>query len=355
MKVGKLDIGKKLFLAPMAEVTDSSFRKICKEHGVGLTFTQMVSAQGVIRNNFETLRHFSFSRTEKPIGVQVLGNDPDTVGAAAKEISKMNPDLIDLNCGCPVDKVCSKNMGASLLDDTKTIGKLVHKMVEGSNGIPISVKLRLGRDKSHINIVKNAKAVEANGGSLIFVHARTRADKYDNDADWLWLKKVKEAVNIPVVGNGSIFTPHDVEEMIDLTGCDSAMIARGALGNPFIFSRFNTLIETGTDPGEPNPAVVRNTVLKHINNLENEFGELIALDKAKKHSIWYFKNHSGVEFLLDKIFSIKNLNNLRSLINEHAESILQSPYDPDGLADIHKKFQKKVLFWLTEETVKALG
>lgn len=349
MKIGNLDIGQKLFLAPMAEVTDSSFRKICKEYGAGITFTQMVSAEGVIKNNFETLRHFSFNRSEKPIGVQVLGNDPAILHEAAKEISRHKPDLIDLNCGCPVDKVCSKNMGASLLDDPKTIGKLVRKMVDGSDGVPISVKLRLGKDKTRINIIQNAKAVQDNGGSLVFVHARTRADRYDMDSDWTWLKKVKEVIDIPVVGNGSLFSPHDVKEMLDSTGCDSAMIARGALGNPFIFSRFNALIQTGKDPGEPDASIVRKTVLQHINNLENEFGELIALDKAKKHSIWYFRSHNGVKFLLDKVFSIKNLNDLRSLINEHADSILHTPVNIDEHEIIHKKFQRKVLFWLVEE------
>ncbi|MFA7227904.1 MAG: tRNA dihydrouridine synthase DusB [Melioribacteraceae bacterium] len=353
MKVGNLDIGNKLFLAPMAEVTDSSFRKICKEYGSGITFTQMVSAEGVIKNNFETLRHFSFNRSEKPIGVQVLGNDPGILFEAAKEISKHRPDLIDLNCGCPVEKVCSKNMGSALLDDPKTIGKLVRKMVDGANGVPVSVKIRLGKDKTRINVLDNARAVQENGASLIFVHARTRADKYDTDADWNWLKKVKEELSIPVVGNGSLFSPHDVKEMLDFTGCDSAMIARGALGNPFIFSRFNRLMETGKDPGEPDSTVVLKTVLQHINNLESEFGELLALDKAKKHSIWYFKYHSGVKFLLDRVFSIKNLNDLRQLIREHADKILHTPINIDEHAIIHKKFQRKVLFWLAEENASV--
>ncbi len=355
MKIGNLDIGSKLFLAPMAEVTDSSFRKICKEHGAGITFTQMVSAEGVIKNNFETLRHFSFSRNEKPIGVQVLGNDPEILFDAAKEISKHKPDLIDLNCGCPVEKVCSKNMGSALLDNPGMIGKLVRKMVDGANGVPVSVKIRLGKDKSRINVFDNARAIEDNGGSLIIVHARTRADKYDTEADWNWIGRVKEKVSIPVVGNGSMFSPKDVKAMLDATGCDSAMIARGALGNPFIFSRFNKLMEDGIDPGEPDSATVMKTLLQQINNLENEFGEIVALDKAKKHSIWYFKYHSGVSFLLEKVFSIKNLNDLRQLIQEHADRILHTAADKDEHAIIHKKFQRKVLFWLSEEDSTVAG
>ncbi len=355
MKVGNLDIGNKLFLAPMAEVTDSSFRKICRDLGAGLTFTQMVSAEGVIRNNFETLRHFSFNRSEKPIGVQVLGNNPNILGEAAKEISKQKPDLIDLNCGCPVDKVCSKNMGASLLEDPKAIGKLVRKLVDNANGVPVSVKLRLGKDKSRINVLDTAKAVDDNGASLVFVHARTRADRYDAPVDWTWLKKVKQAVKIPVVGNGSMFTPAEIKEMLETTGCDSAMIARGALGNPFIFSRFNKLMETGNDPGMPDVLIVRDTILQQINSLKNEFGDLLALDKAKKHSIWYFRFYGSINFLLDRIFSIKNLDDLRKLIDEHTENILNKNLNVDEQTEINKKFQKKVLFWLAEESAEVFG
>ncbi len=355
MKIGNIDIGKRLFLAPMAEVTDSPFRKICKEQGAGITFTQMVSAEGVIKNNFDTLRYLSFSRTEKPIGVQVLGNDPEILKEAAKEISKLKPDLIDLNCGCPVDKVVSCNMGSALLDSPKTIGLLVRKMVEGANGVPVSVKLRLGKDKNHINIFDTAKEVEENGGSLIFVHARTRADRYETNSDWNWIKKVKEIAKIPVVGNGSIFTPQDAKEMIESTGCDSAMVARGALGNPFIFSRFNLLMETGTEPGEPNAAIVKEVLLNHINYLETEFGELNALDKAKKNSIWYFRNYAGIDFLLSNVFGLKSLGSIRSIIEEHTTKILNNGYSESGKTDIHKKFQKKVLFWLTEEKVHSLS
>jgi len=354
MKIGNLDIGKKLFLAPMAEVTDSSFRKICKEHGTGFTFTQMVSALGVINNNFETLRLFSFSRTEKPIGVQILGNDPVIIGEAVKEISKMGPDLIDLNCGCPVDKVTANNFGSALLDYPKTIGKIVRKMVDSADGIPISIKIRLGKDKSHISALETAKEVEENGGSLLIVHARTRADKYDVEPDLTWIKKVKDSVSIPVVGNGSLFTPDDIKKMIETTGCDSAMIARGALGNPFLFSRFNQLMETGTDPGAPDFSFVVETILSQIKNLEMEFGEIIALDKAKKHTIWYFKNYSRVDSLLEKVFSIKDLNALRTLIKEQAEIEPAKLYNYDDM-EISKKFQKKVLFWLADEPVKAFG
>lgn len=355
MKIGNLDIEKKLFLAPMAEVTDSSFRKIVKEHGAGVTFTQMVSAQGVITNNFETLRLLSFSRDEKPIGVQVLGNQPDILGEAVKEIIKLKPDLIDINCGCPVDKVVSNNMGSALLEDSKAIGKIVRRMVDSSGGVPISVKLRLGKDKNNINILDTARTAEENGASLLFVHARTRADKYESEPNWEWLKIVKEKVSIPVIGNGSIFTPQDAKEMIDLTGCDSVMVARGALGNPFIFDRFNKLISEGVDPGLPSVETVKNVLLKQILLLEKEIGEPVCLDKAKKHSIWYFRFYPGIDQFLEKVFSLSDLSSIRNLIEDHTQNILKGNFTNTRLSDINMKFKKKVLFWLTDENVEVLG
>jgi nifR3 family TIM-barrel protein len=339
MKIGNLDLGKKLFLAPMAEITDSSFRKICKEQGAGFTFTQMVSAAGVRNNNFTTLRYLSYHRSEKPIGVQVLGNDPEILGDAVKEIIKFKPDLIDLNCGCPVDKVVNNNLGAALIDDPRLIGRIVRKMADSSNGIPVSVKTRLGKDKNKISIL---------------IHARTRADKYESDVDLNWLRKVKETVNIPIVGNGSLFTPAEIKNMIDETGCDSVMIARGALGNPFIFSRFNQLVETGTDPGEPPVETVSAVLLKQLKMLEEEFGEPASIDKAKKNTIWYFKNFPGIEFLLKEVFSQKDLKQLRSVITEHTEKVLNGFYKADSTSEINKMFKKKVLFWLTEENQDAL-
>ncbi len=355
MKIGNLDLGRKLFLAPMAEVSDSSFRKVCKERGVGLAFTQMVSALGVIKNNFDTLRFLSFSRSEKPVGVQILGNDAEILGEAVKEIAKFKPDIIDLNCGCSVDKVVSNKMGAALIDDPTRIGKIIRKMVDSSNGIPISIKTRLGKDKAHINVLEIAKTVEENGGSLIFIHNRTRTDKYDTEVDSTWLKKIKKAVQIPVVGNGSLFTPGDVKKLLDETGCDSAMIARGALGNPFLFERFNTLVETGIDPGEPGVEVVRDVLLEQIKFMEEEHGEFASLDKVKKHTVWYFRNYSGIDLLLESIFSFNSLNSIREFIREHSDKILKNKYPAISGSDINKKFNKKVLFWLEEEKVVSLG
>jgi tRNA-dihydrouridine synthase B len=335
-------------VAPMADVSDAPFRKISKKHGAGLTFTQMVSADGVVKNNFETLRLYSFGRDEKPIGVQLLGRDPVIIGEAVSELRRVKPDLIDLNCGCPMEKVTSKGMGASISDDPQLLARIVKSMVSAAGEIPISVKLRLGKDHSNINIADSIKVVEDNGASLVIVHARTSSDSYKTDSTWDWLKMVKENVSIPVVGNGSCFFPQDAKDLMDTTNCDSVMIARGALGNPFYFSRFNTLIETGVDPGEPDIEEVVKVTIEHINLLVQEFGEINAFERAKKQSVWYLKNYPGISSLLDSIFKVKSISELEELLIAHEKNIKSGKLKHENIFEINSRFKNKVLFWLSE-------
>ena len=348
MKIDSLDLGHKLLVAPMADVSDAPFRKISKKHGAGLTFTQMVSADGVVKNNFDTLRLYSFGRDEKPIGVQLLGRDPAIIGEAVSELSKVKPDLIDLNCGCPMEKVTSKGMGASLSDDPQLLARIVKSMVSAAGEIPVSVKLRLGKDHSNINITDSIKVVEDNGASLVIVHARTSSDSYQTDSNWDWLKKVKENVSIPLVGNGSCFFPQDAKDLMDTTSCDSVMIARGALGNPFYFSRFNSLMETGLDPGEPDIEEVVKVTIEHINLLVQEFGEINAFERAKKQTVWYLKNYPGISSLLDNIFKSKSMSELEELILTHEKSIKSGKLEQENIFEINTRFKNKVLFWLSE-------
>ncbi len=345
MKAGKLDIGSKLILAPMAEITDSAFRKICRDYGAGLTFTQMVSADGVIKNNFNTLRYLVFSRQEKPIGVQVLGREPEIIKNAVNELISFQPDVIDLNGGCPASKVCKFDMGAKLLDDTFQLGKIVNTMVKAAGNIPVSVKLRLGKSNKKINIIENAKVCEDNGASFIIVHARTREDKYSSQPLMHWVGEVKQKIKIPVVVNGSLFEPAEIVNVLKDTGADSAMIARGALGNPFIFSRFNAICETGTDPGSPSLQEIKSACIKHTEYCTSEMEETAAINKMKKHIIWYFKEYKGIEFLMDKIFSVKTFNVLIELIDEHINNIDNEFYKNDTTEDFRRKFNEKVIFW----------
>lgn len=346
MKLGKLDLGNKLFLAPMADVSDAPFRQVAKKYGAGLTFTQMVSAKGIVNNEFDALRLFAFARDEKPIGVQLLGNDPDYLAQAVTEIKSYKPDVIDINCGCPVDKVTKHNLGAELMDDPVLIGKLVKAMASASDDIPISVKLRLGKSENRINILENAQIAQENGASLLILHARSRNTRYGDEPSWEWIKKVKESVDIPVVGNGSLFAVKDIIKMIDETNCDSVMIARGAFGNPFIFSRYNEFLKTGIDPGEPSFEEIEKVATHHCNLLEREYSDRVAVIKAKKNIIWYYKNYDGIDSLISKIMSAKSIDNEIEIIHDHTEKLKSGYYPPADHELIKQKFSERVLFWL---------
>ncbi|AFN74958.1 tRNA-U20-dihydrouridine synthase [Melioribacter roseus P3M-2] len=354
MGIGNLDLENRLFLAPMAEITDSPFRRIARERGAGLVFTQMVSALGLVEGDFNTLRYLVFDRAEKPIGVQILGNDPSIIGEAVNEISRYKPDLIDLNCGCPVDKVTSCNMGAALLNDPKRIGKIVDSMAKNSNGIPISVKIRLGYDDRNIEILDIVRAVENNGASFITVHARTKKQRYDSEANWEWIRKIMEFTKLKVIGNGSLFTPQDVKKMIETTGCYSAMIARGALGNPFIFERFNKLSAEGFDPGHPDVDTTAEVLKKHLKLLEYEYGPVNALDKGKKQLLWYFRFFPELESLLKNVFGILAYSDLYEIVDEHALLIKKANIENFTNTEIDFRFRKKVLYWLETDEFEAL-
>ena len=349
MKLGKLDLGNKLIVAPMADVSDAPFRKISKEYGAGLTFTPMVSAKGIIDNEFHALRIFAFARDEKPIGVQLLGNNPEYLAGAVQELKRYKPDVIDINCGCPVEKVTKLNFGAQLLDDPILMGKLIEAMVNAAGDIPITVKLRLGKSDGKINILETARVAQESGASAIIVHARTRSTKYKDAPDWEWLVRVKEQINIPLIGNGSLFTPQDIKEMIEKTNVDSVMVARGALGNPFLFDRYRELIENGSDPGEPSLEEIEKVAIKHTRLIAREYPEAVATIKARKNIIWYFKHLDGVTKFASTIMRTKNVEGEIKMIHEHVEKLKQNFYPKDDDRElIDQKFKERVLFWLKE-------
>jgi tRNA-dihydrouridine synthase B len=348
LKVGNLSLDKRAILSPMAEVTDAPLRQICREYGAGLTFTQMVSAKGIIDNSFTSLKALAFRRDEKPIGVQLITNEPEYLEKAIKEIKSFQPDLIDLNCGCSVPQVCKYGLGAAILDDPVLLAELVRTMTDAAGDIPVSIKLRLGRDKNNITVLRNAKIAEENGTSLITIHARTRNQSYAEKPDWQWIKKVKEVVNIPVVGNGNLFYPEDCIRMINETGCDFVFVARGALGNPFIFNRLNSILESGVDPGVPDLDEVGQTVLKHFNLILKEYGEDQGIKKARKHLIWYFRFYKGIYNFIEKIYSIDEHYSVENFILEHIQKIKENYYPEEDLEKVNKSFNEHVLFWMSK-------
>ena len=321
MKIGDLDLSNRLILAPMSEISDSSFRKISKEFGAGLTFTQMVSAEGVVKDNFNTLKLLAFNRSEKPIGVQILGNDPEIISDSVREIIKLHPDVIDLNCGCPVSKVARCDFGAMILEKPTLLGKIITSMVDAAGNVPVSVKLRLGLTKNHINILETSRIAEDSGAAFVTIHARTKDMSYNEKPEWEWIKKVKENVTIPVVGNGSVFSAEDAVAMKSFTGCDSVMVARGALGNPFIFESYNSLIDYKKSLPNPDVDKITMTALKHVEYLLREFGDYLGMDRAKKHLIWYFRKFKGIGIFVEKIMSIYDKSLLNDFVLQHSEKI----------------------------------
>ncbi len=353
MLIGDTDLRKRLIVAPMADVTDSSFRFIAKRYGAGLTFTQMVSAKGVLENEFSTLRYLAFNKNEKPIGVQLLGSSPELIGAAVKEIARYEPDIIDLNCGCPKDSVTKHKMGACLMNSPELVGKLVSSMKKNAGNVPVSAKFRLGEDDKKFTVIDNAKAAEDNGASFITVHARNKTDKYDTAPRWDLLAKVKNSINIPVVGNGSVFTAHDAIRMKEETGVDSVMVARGALGNPFIFSQYNSIVDENIDPGKPSLQEIREALMLHIKTLEVEYGSIQSLNFIKKNSIWYLRNFNGIGRFIDEMMRARSVEEIKNMIETHIEKIHNNEYPEEDIELVRQKFKMKVLFWLVKEPVFA--
>ncbi|MCB9248968.1 MAG: tRNA-dihydrouridine synthase family protein [Ignavibacteriales bacterium] len=241
-------------------------------------------------------------------------------------------------------------MGAYLLSQPDVLGNIVKQMVKNSEGIPISVKIRLG-PKDKINVLEIAKIIEDNGASLITLHARTRKDRYDDEPDWEWIKKVKESVDIAVVGNGSIFNAEDAVRMLNETNCDAVLLGRGAYGNPFIFKQINYLLEGKNYT--PTISEIGETAKHHIDLLEKEQGLVKNLDRAKKNIIWYFKYLSGIWDLIDQLYPVNNFDGIKGVLNNHILKLQENFYPPIDVEDIRKKFNNRVLFWLTKEEVKV--
>ena len=243
MILGNVKLENKTFLAPMAGVTDSSFRYICRKMGASLVFSEMISANGLIQNNRKTKEYTVFRQSERPIGFQLFGSDADIMAKAVEIAEKFQPDFIDINFGCPAKKVISKGSGSALLKDIDNLKRITDAVVKATS-IPVLAKIRKGWDAESINGVEVAMALEQCGVVAITIHPRTKAEQFRGHSSWEDITRVKQAVSIPVIGNGDINTVHDAIKMFDDTGCDAIMIGRGALGNPWLFKQINHFLKT---------------------------------------------------------------------------------------------------------------
>ena len=286
LKIGNVELENNLILAPMAGVTDLPFRLLCKEQGCGLMYTEMVSAKAILYKNRNTGPLMEVRPEEEPVALQLFGSDPEIVSDIAAQVEDGPYAFIDINMGCPVPKIVNNGEGSALMKNPKLVEQILTALVKKVKK-PVTVKFRKGFDDDHINAVEIAKIAESCGVSAVAVHGRTRAQFYSGKADWDIIRQVIEAVKIPVIGNGDIFTPEDAKRMLEETGCDGLMIARGAKGNPWIFSRTLHYLETGELLGPPSREELKETILRHA-QLQIQFkGEYLGLCEMRKHLSWY--------------------------------------------------------------------
>ena len=285
-KIGDTLLDNNVFLAPMAGVTDLPFRLLCREQGAGMSVTEMVSAKAILYKNKNTKELLAVDRAEGPVSVQLFGSDPEIMAAIAAQIEDGPYVAIDVNMGCPVPKIVNNHEGSALMKDPAQAEKVLTAMVKAVKK-PVTVKFRKGFNDQNINAVEFAKMAESCGVAAVAVHGRTREQYYSGKADWEIIRKVKEAVHIPVIGNGDVWTPQDAIDMRKQTGCDGVMIGRGAQGNPWIFKQILHYEQTGELLEKPSPQEVTEMILRHA-KMQMEFkGEYIGMREIRKHAAWY--------------------------------------------------------------------
>lgn len=318
LKIGNVELENNLILAPMAGVTNQPFRKICKEFGAGMVCTEMASSKAIFHDDKKTNRLLNTEGEKRPISIQIFGSDEETMGYAAKYVSKI-ADIIDINMGCPAPKVVKNGDGSKLLLDLEQAEKVMKAVVKNSK-VPVTLKFRKGWDKEKIVAVEVAKIAERVGISAITIHGRTRSEFYSGIADLEIIKQVKQAVNIPVIGNGDIVDEESALRMFEETGVDGIMIGRGSFGNPWIFQKIAYFLETGEKLQEPSNQEKLEVMKKHIDLAVKEKGE-IAIKELRKHIAWYTKNLKNSSEFRNEINKIETETELISQIEEYFKTL----------------------------------
>lgn len=315
LKIGNIEIENNTVLAPMAGVTDLPFRLLCKEQGCGLMYTEMVSAKALLYKNKNTKPLLETDERERPIAVQLFGSDPEIMSEMALWLEAGPYDFIDVNMGCPVPKIVNNGEGSALMKNPRLVEAILSSMVKKLKK-PVTVKFRKGFDESHVNAVEIAKIAESCGVSAVAVHGRTREQYYSGRADWDIIRQVKEAVKIPVIGNGDIFTPLDAGRMLEETGCDGLMVARGVKGNPWLFAQINHYLDTGELLSPPTKEELKEMMLRHGRLHIAYRGEYIGIREMRKHIAWYTAGCPGSASLRNDINLAESFEELTGLIEE---------------------------------------
>lgn len=320
MKIGNLTIQHPYILAPMAGVTDLPFRLLCREQGAGLLCMEMVSAKALQYKNKNTKALLAIHPDEYPVSLQLFGSDPAVISEQAKAIEELPFQILDINMGCPVPKVVKNHEGSALMKDPALVYEIVSRTVKAIQK-PVTVKIRKGFDESSINAVEIAKIIEEAGAQAVAVHGRTREQYYSGKADWEIIRKVKEAVKIPVIGNGDVTCVEDAVRMQEQTGCDGVMIGRGARGNPWIFRELKSYDETGVIPPRPDVREIKAMMLRHA-RLQAEFkGEYLGIREMRGHVAWYTRGLHGSARLRDEINQVESYEELKELLDMRMEQL----------------------------------
>lgn len=321
MKIGNIEFKNNVFLAPMAGVTDISFRGLCKEQGCGLVYTEMVSAKALYYGSDNTKKLLRISEEEKPVAVQIFGNDSDIMAKVVEENFNSRDDIciIDVNMGCPAPKIVRNGEGSALMKDPKLAAEIIKKLKAVSSK-PVTAKFRRGFDDDNLNAVEFALALEDAGADAIAIHGRTRKQMYEGKADWNIIKEIKEKVNIPVIGNGDVFTPEDALNMKKLTNCDAIMVARGSMGNPWIFKQIQRVLE-GKELKEITPEEKIDMCIRHYELAIKNDGYHKAIREMRKHASWYIKGLPKCTELRNKMNILEDSDAVMKLLLDYKDEL----------------------------------
>ena len=315
MRIGNVVLENNIILAPMAGVTDLPFRLLCKEQGVGMTCTEMVSAKAISFHNKNTESLLEISEKERPVSLQLFGSDPDIISEVASYIEERPFDILDINMGCPVPKVAGNGEGSAFMQNPKLVGEIIYKTARAIKK-PVTVKIRKGFSEKNVNAVEIAKIAEANGAAAIAVHGRTREQYYSGKADWDIIRQVKEAVKIPVIGNGDVDSPQKAKELLEQTGCDGIMVGRGARGNPWIFREIKAYLEKGELIPRPSKDEIKSMMLRHARMQIEYKGTYTGIREMRKHISWYTAGFPGSAKLRGAINLVETYEELEQLLEQ---------------------------------------